>query len=150
MAQPSLRWDLSPRTTSTRVTIPERVVSTGPLAIDPVVQEFVGVLVENNRSRPIVVGIRLFNKDVTPKALVVDVAVPIDPGGTVGIAFPNPGFFYEAQVALPRARDVLVAIYGLTGAFQPVAANTLRSGELITLFVRRFVRRAARLPKPGF
>jgi hypothetical protein len=109
------------------------VLSTGPLATDPEVQQSVGVLVENNLSRRAVAMIRLFNGDVCPKAMTVDTAVSLDPGCAAGIAFPIPGFFYEAQVGLPRRRGVLVSVYGLTADFKPIAANTLHMRDLVPL-----------------
>lgn len=130
---PPSGWNMAPEDASPRGFFPERVLSTGPLAINPVIQEFVGVLIENDGPRATTVGIRLFNKDVSPKALVVNVPVEIDPAGTVGIAFANPGFFYEAQVGLSRAEDVRVAVYGLTADFQPIAANTLHPRDLVRI-----------------
>lgn len=109
------------------------VLTTGPLAIDPVTQRFVGILVQNNRARLTEVGVRLYNWDVCPKDRVVGTVIPVDPNCAAGVAFDNPGFFYEAQLVLPSLRAIRASVYALTADFQPVADNTLHWRELSEL-----------------
>ena len=111
----------------------DATLSTGPLAIDPETQRYVGVLVQNNRRRMTEIGVRLFNLDVCPKDLCLQGLIAVDPDCAVGMAFANPGFFYEVQLVLPSQRAVRASIYALTADFVPLAASTLHWRDLTAL-----------------
>lgn len=137
MATTPLKW-LSPDALPTDVrahadACPRRVLTTGPLAVDPGVQTFVGVLLENDNYRPVTFIVRLFSKDDCPKRLTTELALTIPPQCAIGIAFDVPGFFYEAQVAQPPIWGLLTSVYGLTNDFSPIAANTLHPMDLIMI-----------------
>lgn len=108
--------------------------STGPLALDPEMQKFVGVIVENNSISTITTTILLFNKDTCPKTLAVKLDATLPPGCLFPPFFDPPGFFYEVQVQVPDVLNIFVAVYGLTENFGVVAGNTLRHQELVILF----------------
>ncbi len=110
-----------------------RVLTTGPLAVDPIKQAFVGVLMENDNYRPVTFVVRLFSKDDCPKRLTAELAITIPPQCAIGIAFDVPGFFYEAQVAQPPIWGLLTSVYALTQDFRPIAANTLHPMDLIMI-----------------
>jgi len=107
--------------------------STGPLAIDPLIQSFIGVIVENNTGIDIKAIVRLFDKDPCPKFLAFKLLLDIPAGCAFTPFFDIPGFFYEVLVEVPALPDILIAVYGLTGQFGVVAANTLRHSELTLL-----------------
>ena len=107
------------------------VVTTGPLAVDPIAQRFVGVLVENDGRRAIRVRELLFSLEECPKTLQFDSTITIGPNCAVGIAYPNPGSFYEVQIALPgRRENIRASVYGLGPSFETLAANTLHWEDL--------------------
>ena len=107
--------------------------STGPLAIDPLIQSFIGVIVENNTSFNIKATIRLFDKDSCPKILVFELVLHIPPGCAFTPFFDIPGFFYEVKIEVSDLPEILITVYGLTEQFGVVAANTLRYSELTLL-----------------
>ncbi len=117
--------------------VPETVVfSTGPLAIDAIIQRFAGVLLENNSKKTINFGARLYDKDLCPKALAFNFEGSLEPGCTFPITMDLNfigSFFYEIQVEVPRCLPVLITVYGLTVGFGIVSANTLRHSELIQI-----------------
>ncbi len=134
----SSKWSLANEVRSESIAeysafYPSRVFSTGPLAVDPKRQQFVGVLMENDKYRPARFIIRLFNKDVCPKELTTELCITIPPRCSIGIAFDVPGFFYEAQISQQPTWGLLTAVYALTGEFVPIAANTLHPTDLVML-----------------
>lgn len=120
------------------------IATTGPLATDPT-QQAVGVLIQNKgRLHAIRVRTLLYNVDACPRRLMLDSTVLICPGCTVGIAYPNPGDFYEVELAAARHReDVSASIYGLGPEFAAIAANTLHWEDLTKVRPRGSRRRDA-------
>lgn len=114
-----------------------RIYTTGPLAIDPEIQRYVGVVVQNNSTTSITCNVKLFDKDVCPKLLAYNNSgIELSPGcsspALIDLELLNV-FFYEVRVEAPSNANILAAVYGLTETFGVVAANTLRHSELILL-----------------
>ena len=108
----------------------KRVYTTGPLAIDPEIQIYVGVIVENQTNDEIDAKIWLINKEPCPKTVANLIQITIPASCSFNFAFDIWSFFYEVIVQVPEAREVNITIYGLTYNFKPIAANTLKHTEL--------------------
>ena len=112
--------------------VPEEplLYTTGPLAIDPAEQAFVGIIIQNQAPEEIDARIWLINKDFCPKAVADFIEVTISPDCLFQFAFDIWAFFYEVVIEVPRIPEVNLTIYGLSNDFRPIAANTLREAEL--------------------
>ena len=112
--------------------VPEQplLYTTGPLAIDPAEQSFVGVIIQNQSATEINARIWLINKDFCPKAVADFIEITIPSGCLFQFAFDTWAFFYEVVIEVPRIPEVNLTIYGLSDDFRPIAANTLRHTEL--------------------
>ncbi len=108
-----------------------KALSTGPLAVEPLEQTGVGVIVQNNTSKTVWVRVLLIDKTSCPKKIFRALKLTIHPGCLFIEAFPVWATIYEVQVeAIP---GILVSIYGLGMEFRVIGGNTLRHSELIVL-----------------
>ncbi|MGI6037131.1 MAG: LysM peptidoglycan-binding domain-containing protein [Limnochordia bacterium] len=105
-------------------------LSTGPLAVDPIRQRYIGVLIQNIGNRRIWVTLRIYNKERCPKRVAIEERIKIRPGCTYADTFFPPGFFYEVEIRVPSDAQVLASVYGLSRRFGVIAGNTLRHSEL--------------------
>lgn len=114
----------------------DRLYTTGPLAIDPVLQAFIGLIVENTSTScktEVKSTIWLINKEPCPKEVFDWFSVRIPPGCSFILAPRIWSFFYEVIIKVPPFPDINITIYGLTENFQLIGANTIRHTELKTI-----------------